>query len=151
LSAKLCLKIETRADQLERLSSAIEALGEEDEWPPDLIFRVNLALEELGLNIINHGYADGCHEIEFKLTSEAESVTIEVTDDGKPFDPLQDAPTPDVTAPLEDRPVGGLGLHLVRTLMDEMRYRREGGRNHLTLVKLRAPNLGDPSRVDSAE
>ena len=137
MSARLCLKIENRVDELGRLSAAVDSLGERDNWPPNLIFQVNLVLEELGLNIINHGHDDGFHEIEFVMTSEAGDLTIEITDDGRPFDPLKDAPAPDLVGALGDRPVGGLGIHLVRTMMDEMRYRREGDRNHLILVKRR--------------
>ncbi len=137
MSTGLSLTIETRLDELERLSAAIEALGRQENWPPALIFRANLVLEELALNIINHGHDDGLHEIEIKLTSEAEALTIEVTDDGKPFDPLTHIRPPDAMGSLEDRPVGGLGIHLVRTMMDELRYKREGGRNHLILVKRR--------------
>ena len=137
MSAKLRLTIETRLDELERLSTTIEDLGRDDNWSFDLSFQVNLVLEELWLNVVNHGHEDGFHEVEIELTSEAESLTVEITDEGKPFNPLNEAPAPDVTASLEDRSMGGLGLHLVRTLMDELRYRREGGRNHLTLVKRR--------------
>ena len=137
MSARLCLKIETRLEELERLSAAVEALGRQDNWSSRLIFQVNLVLEELGLNIINHGHDDRFHEIDIVLTSEAQVLTIEVTDDGEPFDPLKDAPAPDLATTLENRPVGGLGIHLVRTVMDEMLYRREGDRNHLTLVKHR--------------
>jgi anti-sigma regulatory factor (Ser/Thr protein kinase) len=137
LSAKLRLTIETKLDEMERLSTAIEDVGRDDDWPADLTFQVNLVLEELWLNVVNHGHDGGFHEVEIGLTSEAEAVTIEITDDGKPFDPLNDAPTPDVMGPLNDRTVGGLGIHLVRTMMDEMRYRREGGKNHLILVKRR--------------
>ena len=137
MSAKLRLTIETRLEELDRLSAAIEDFGRDNNWPPDLTFQVNLVLEELWLNVVNHGHDGGFHEVEIELTSEAEALTIEITDDGKPFNPLNEAPAPDVTASLEDRSVGGLGLHLVRTLMDELRYRREGGRNHLTLVKRR--------------
>lgn len=137
MSAKLHLTVETRLEEMERLSSAIEDLGRGDDWPADLSFQVNLVLEELWLNVVNHGHDDGFHEVEIELTSEAEAVTIETTDDGKPFDPLNDAPEPDLKGPLNDRTVGGLGIHLVRTMMDEMRYRREGGKNHLLLVKRR--------------
>ena len=126
MSAKLRLTIETRLEELDRLSAAIEDFGRDDDWPPDLTFQVNLALEELWLNVVNHGHDGGFHEVEIELTSEASAVTIEITDDGKPFNPLNEALAPDVTASLEDRSVGGLGLHLVRTLMDELRYRREG-------------------------
>ena len=137
MNARLCLKIETRLDELERLSTAVEALGKREDWPPDLIYRVNLVLEELAVNVINHGHDDGFHEMEIVVTSEAEVLTIEIADDGKPFDPVKDGPSPNLTGPLEDRLVGGLGLHIVRTTMDEMCYRREGGKNHLTLVKRR--------------
>ena len=65
-------------------------------------------------------------------------MTIEMVDDGKPFDPLTEAPVPDVNAPMDERPIGGLGVFLVRKLMDELTYRREEGRNHLTLVAYRA-------------
>ena len=115
----------------------MEEFGDSEQWPPDLIFRVNLVLEELGLNIINYGRSDGLHEIEITLTSEPESLTIEIVDNGRPFDPGRDAPDPQVDSGIADRPIGGLGVHLVRTMMDELHYRREGGRNYLTLVKER--------------
>ncbi len=135
MSAKLSLKIKPRLEELKRISAAIEDFGGEENWSPALVFRVNLVLEELGLNIMSYGHDDHLHEIEITLTSEADVFTIEVADDGRPFDPLNDAPRPNLEAALEDRAVGGLGLHLVRTLMDEMHYRRERGKNHLTLIK----------------
>ena len=137
MSAKLSFNIETKPEQLERVFAAVEETGQQESWPSDLVFRVNLVLEELILNIINHGHDEGLHEIELTLTSEADAVTIEISDDGRPFDPVTDVPTPDVSAPLEERPIGGLGIHLVRTMMDELDYRRESGRNHLTLVSRR--------------
>ena len=137
MSAKLRLTVETKLDEMERLASAVEDFGRDDDWPADLTYQVNLALEELWLNVVNHGHDSGLHEVEIELTSEAEALTIEITDDGKPFDPLQDAPKPSVNAPLDDRPIGGLGVYLVRTLMDEMEYKREDGKNRLTLVKRR--------------
>ena len=139
MSSRLCLKLETRLDELERLAAAVEDLGQRSNWPPDLIFQVNLVLEEIGINIMNHGHDGGLHEIEVRLTSEPRSLTIEIIDDGKPFDPLKDTPPPNVTAPLAERPVGGLGVYLVRALMDELRYQRAEGRNRLTLVKHRGP------------
>ena len=138
MSAKLVLKIETRREELDTITAAVEDLGQREGWPPDLVYKVNLGLEELGLNIMDHGHDQGLHEIEITLISEADALTIEIVDDGRPFDPLNDAPLPDTNAPIEDRPVGGLGVHLVRTMMDEMHYRRESGRNHLTLVARRA-------------
>ena len=137
MSAKLRLIVATKLDEMDRLASAVEDFGRDDDWPDDLTFQVNLALEELWLNVVNHGHTGGFHEVEIELTSEAEAVTIEITDDGIPFDPLHDAPKPSVDAPLDDRPIGGLGIYLVQTMMDELEYKREEGKNRLTLVKRR--------------
>ena len=137
MSAKLSLTVETRLEELDGLAASVEDFAREQEWPLDLTFQVNLILEELWLNVVNYGHDSGEHVVEIELTSEAKSLTIEITDDGKPFNPLENAPVPDVTAALDDRSIGGLGVHLVRTMMDEMRYSRKGGRNHLILVKRR--------------
>ena len=134
MSEQLKLKVETNPSELERISAAVEDIGQRENWPAQFIFRVNLVLEELGLNIMNYGHDEGLHEFEITLTSEADVLRIEVTDDGRPFDPLNEAPEPDLDASVDDRQVGGLGLHLVRKMVDEMSYRREQHRNHLTLV-----------------
>ena len=135
---ELNLTIVNRIEELRRLAALVEEFGAGENWPPDLVFQVNLVLEEVAINVINYGHDGGLHEIEIALTSELDALTIEVIDDGRAFDPTEDAKVPDVTLPMEERPVGGLGVYLVRTMMDEMRYRREEGRNHLTLVKYRA-------------
>ncbi len=137
MSANLSLKVETKIKELERIFAAVEDFGQKDDWSPDVIFRVNLVLEELAINIIHYGYDEGIHEIDITLTSESDALTIEIKDDGRPFDPLNDAPAPDLTSALEDRHVGGLGHYLVRTMVDEIRYRREGDRNHSTLTVYR--------------
>ncbi len=138
MSAKLSLRMGFEADDLPRVQAAIGEFGREQEWPPDVEFQVDLVLEELVLNVVNHGSGGGAGEIEIELVSDAEAVTIEIIDDGKPFDPLTDAPVPDTESGIEDRAVGGLGIHLVRTMMDEVSYRREENRNHMILVKRRS-------------
>ena len=134
MSGRLHLELEARPEELERINAALEEFGECEAWPPKLLFRVNLVLEELSLNVMTHGQEAGANELEVIVTSDAETITIEIVDDGPRFDPLQDAPLPDPEASLEERPVGGLGIHLVRTMMDEVRYRYEDGKNRLTLV-----------------
>ena len=134
MSEQFKLRVETNPSELERISAAVEDIGQRENWPAQLIFRVNLVLEELGLNIMSYGYDEGLHEFEITLTSEADVLRIEVTDDGRPFDPLNEAPEPNLDASVDDRQVGGLGIHLVRTMVDEMSYRREQDKNHLTLV-----------------
>lgn len=135
MSATISLNLAPEIDELKRLYEAVESLGEQEEWPPGLIFQVNLALEELGINIMNYG--ETAEEILVSLASDEDSITIIISDAGKPFNPLTEGPEPDITQELDDRPIGGLGVYLVRTLMDELHYRREGDRNHLTLVKHR--------------
>ena len=65
---------------------------------------------------------------------DGEELVLEISDDGKPFDPTQ-APPPKLNAALEERRIGGLGVYLVRTMMDEIAYRRSDGRNHLVMRK----------------
>jgi anti-sigma regulatory factor (Ser/Thr protein kinase) len=137
LTEKLTLKFETRIEELMRLQSEIEQLGEREDWDPALVFHVNLAVEELATNIMNYGHSEGLHEFEVILSSEPDHLTIDIWDDGQPFDPLTEAPEPDLDASLEDRRIGGLGIYFAETLMDEMRYERGDGRNHLTLIKRR--------------
>jgi len=72
--------------------------------------------------------------IEVVLSLNAGELTIDFSDDGRPFDPLIAAP-PDLDQPLADRPVGGLGLHILRSLVDHARYRRDGDRNRLVLTR----------------
>ena len=90
----------------------------------------------MGVNIVNYSGATG--DIEISLFSDDERVTVEISDDGRPFNPLTELEPPDVDAPLGDRPIGGLGVHLVRTLMDEMHYSRQDGKNRLAMTKLKA-------------
>ncbi len=134
MGATLSMAIKTTRDELGRIATAIEALGQEEGWPDDLVFRVNLVLEELILNIIDYGTDGGDPDISLVLASEEDSITIDLSDGGRPFDPLTEAPTPDLTAAVGERRVGGLGVHLTKTLMDDVRYSHEDGRNRLSIV-----------------
>ena len=131
----ISLTIAPRHDQLDQITAAVEELGERDNWPLDLVFKVNLVLEELGVNVVN--YSRDASEIAISLASDEHAVSVEIVDDGPPFNPLADAAEPDLDAPLEDRPIGGLGIHLVREMMDELHYSREEGKNRLAMVKLK--------------
>ncbi len=103
------------------------------------VHSLRLALEEAVVNVINHGYADGQpHTFTVELAAADRRVTIVVNDDAPAYDPLSRAEV-DVTKPLEDRPIGGLGVHLVKKLMDSARYERRDGRNILTLVRTLGP------------
>lgn len=131
-------EIDTNAEELRRITSQVEELGQQDSWPPELVYLVNLTLEELGLNALTHGRDLGLNELEITIKSEMDKLVIEISDNGAPFDPLKDAPIPDPKAPLETRPIGGLGIYLVRQVVDDIQYRRGRGRNHLTLITRRS-------------
>lgn len=134
-SSHLTLSLKNDLAEITRASAAVEELGERHDATPDAIYAINLALEEVLTNTISYGYDDGAaHEIVVEFNLQENELTVTLTDDARPFDPLQ-APAPDVNAALEDRPIGGLGIHLVKTMMDGMRYRREQEKNILTLIK----------------
>ena len=96
---------------------------------------LNLALEEIITNIIIHGYTDDReHIISVHLNVRPGEVWVEVKDDGRPFNPLE-APEADTTTPLEERSIGGLGIHLVRKVTDGLEYERVGDKNLFTLKK----------------
>jgi anti-sigma regulatory factor (Ser/Thr protein kinase) len=87
-----------------------------------------------------HGYTDeAVHEIRVRLAVSSESLDVEVEDDGVPFDPATARATPPPKGGVQDRPAGGLGLHFVHHLMDEVSYVRVGARNRLRLRKLLRP------------
>ncbi len=100
--------------------------------PTKLQNRFSLSLDEVLTNIITHSIGDrGDREIAVRIDIDGGFLSATVSDDGKPFDPLSQ-PEPDIHAPIEKRKVGGLGIHLMRKLMDKVAYRRAGGRNELS-------------------
>ena len=125
--------------ELERLSGAIEQFGKRHGLPTAVLFDLHLALDEILTNVVAYAYDDRDeHEIIVRLgcagDGNAQRIEVEVEDDGRPFNPLEAAP-PDVHAPIEDRPIGGLGIYLVRRVMDDLEYRRQADRNVLVLRK----------------
>lgn len=103
--------------------------------PPGAEHFANLAIEELATNLIKYGYDDAEeHIIEFELSFADGELVIVAIDDGHLFNPLE-APEPETNLPVEERPIGGMGIHLLRHLADSMDYERREGKNRLTLRK----------------
>lgn len=118
------------------LAERIEAFGAEGSLSIQHIYQLNLVLDELITNIVSYGYDDDRpHEIQLQLRAEPGLLIAVLSDDGKPFNPLEEAPAAVLEGSIEDRPIGGLGIHFMRTLMDEVAYQREADHNRLTLIK----------------
>jgi serine/threonine-protein kinase RsbW len=102
---------------------------------PDILHDVILAVDESATNIVMHGYRGQPGAVEVEVKPEGDALVVCLRDQAPPFDPTQ-LPSPDLTLPFDQRPVGGLGVYLTRTLLDEVTYRAtpQGG-NELTLVK----------------
>ncbi len=131
------ITLANRIDELERLHAFLVALATAGELPESEVDPLNLVLEELVTNVIRHAHDDDAeHEIRISIETSRDGVEVEVEDDGRPFDPA-DAPRPDLDASLEERPIGGLGVHLVREMTDELRYERVGGSNIVRLKRAR--------------
>lgn len=121
--------------ELARLNDFLSRFWTDNRLPSDLALDTSLALEEVFANVVMHGYRDSAeHEILVRLAVEDGRVVLAVEDDGIPFNPVE-VPPVDTSLPLEQRAVGGLGVHLVRSLMGEVEYARQNGRNRLVMRK----------------
>jgi anti-anti-sigma factor len=102
---------------------------------PDAVRRgMTVALDELLTNTMEYGLAGGGGEVTVEAELYADRLTVTLTDDGAEFDPFSRV-TPDTTLSVDDRPIGGLGIHLVRNLVDDATYQRRSGRNVVVLTK----------------
>ena len=118
-----------------RLNDFIEDIGNEFSLTPDVVFNLTLVLEEAVVNVINYAYPKEDHEsIYLSAKMQDGSIIFVLSDSGKEFDPTM-APEADVTLSAEDRQIGGLGIFLIRQIMNEVRYERIDGKNVLTLEK----------------
>ncbi|MGE0043716.1 MAG: ATP-binding protein [Vicinamibacterales bacterium] len=129
------LTLRNDLSELPRITDAVEALAERHQLTSPTVMAVNLAIEEVFTNVVSYGFDEpGEHTIELALAVRDGSVLATVADGGRPHDPLQQD-DPDVDVPLEERKIGGLGVMLVRELMDEVTYARRDGRNVLSMRK----------------
>jgi len=137
-SYEIALQLEV--SEVPRLIAWVERAAADQGVPASIALRVALALEEAVANVIGHAFADVAppYVLRVRLDIAPDSLTAEVIDNGREFHPTT-APTPDLAQPIEDRQPGGLGIHLMRGMMDRIDYRRADGLNRLILVK----RLGD--------
>jgi anti-sigma regulatory factor (Ser/Thr protein kinase) len=140
MTTPLELILLNRPSEIARLQDQLEALSGQLHLAPKTLHDVQLAVEEHLTNILKYGFEDQAeHRIQVRVLTEATELRIEVEDDGRPFDPLKHPP-PDLSQPLEARPVGGLGIHMMRKCMDRIEYRRANEKNVLLMIKqIKAP------------
>lgn len=129
------LVIENEIEQLTQVATFVEEMSEEQGWGPELVFNLNLVLEEAMTNVVMYAYPEGeKHEIWLTAKIQDNTLTLILEDEGAHFDPTQ-VPDADTTLSAEERPIGGLGIFLIRQMMDDVAYARQEDRNVLTMTK----------------
>ena len=122
-------------EQVPQLADFVDMVCEELDFDPSLAIQMNLAIEEAVVNVMSYAYPAGVlGNVNIEAQANEERLKFTITDNGIPFDPTAKAEV-DTTLSAEDRPIGGLGIHLVRQLMDSINYERIDGKNILTLRK----------------
>jgi len=128
-------ELTNRSSELATLCERLEGIGATLRLSRRSIFEINLAMDEIFTNIISYGYADQAeHAVRVCVSADGDRLTVVVEDDGVPFNPVE-RPTPQAPDNVESCKIGGLGIHLVKNLVDELSYSRCGGKNILTLKK----------------
>lgn len=102
---------------------------------PDIAFQLQLVLDEAVANVVNYAYSESGQEFQVTIDKVDAQLVVQVVDHGIPFDPTQDSVAPDITLSVEERPIGGLGIFLIKEMMDEVEYQRQGDSNILTMKK----------------
>jgi anti-sigma regulatory factor (Ser/Thr protein kinase) len=129
------ISLEGNVRELERLTAGIAGFCAANALDSDVEFDLNLVLEELFSNSLRHGGCEGMPDAaHVRLSLTADGVALEYSDRGAAFNPL-DAPEPDLARPLTERSAGGLGVHLVRRVVQDLRYRRRGESNQITMTR----------------
>jgi anti-sigma regulatory factor (Ser/Thr protein kinase) len=127
--------INNQVKELTTMAGRINKLAEDWKLPQALTMNINLVIEEALSNIIFYAFPDNDqHEIKVLLTLDNNQLTIKITDNGIPFNPLSQQ-QPDISLPVEERPIGGLGIFLISQIMDKMHYTRRNNQNILKLNK----------------
>jgi serine/threonine-protein kinase RsbW len=133
LAAELSAVLENRLSEIGRFADVVERFLPARGVPEAIVFRINMAIDELLTNVITYGYGDDeRHLIQVGIAVRDGVVDVLIEDDGREFDPLCRASV-DTTSAIEERQIGGLGIHLVKEMLERVDYRRADGRNRIAL------------------
>jgi serine/threonine-protein kinase RsbW len=128
--------ITNKIDELDLIRQFLEQLGTEWSLDPTVVFELNLVLEEYITNLVFYAYSDqAAHEISIEVENEQAQLTLIVTDDGRKFNILEMPENEEIDKPLEERKIGGLGIHFIKTLTDHLEYKSDGKKNRLIMRK----------------
>lgn len=132
---KKILILKNKNSEIRILANGVLDFGRENDLHQNVLDDIRLAFEEMFSNIVSYGFDDDReHEIVMEMELGADLLTMKIRDDGRPFNPTEYV-NPDLEKPLDKREVGGLGIHLVRHVIDEWEYKSEQGKNILTMKK----------------
>jgi serine/threonine-protein kinase RsbW len=132
---KFSFKLKSRLSELDKLCRNLETFGRKAGLSKKCIFEINLALDELFTNIISYGFCDDeDHLIKITIAPQNETLCLCIEDDGVPFNPVE-FNEPVIQCNIEECKIGGLGIHIIKNLMDEVCYERCRGKNIITLKK----------------
>ena len=122
-------------ETIPQLNELIDMACEEVGIDMAMTMSLNLAIEEAVVNVMNYAYPNGTGDVQVNIDADSHKIVITLTDSGIPFDPTKKSEV-DTTLSVEERPIGGLGIHLVRQIMDTISYQRSGNQNILTMEKI---------------
>ncbi len=129
------LTISNKTSELSRLKSWITELTKTHQIPEEPSHALILAMDEMVANIISYAYDDNeIHDIDIEIKFFKKSLQLTIIDSGRQFNPLH-TPDPDTQSPLEERPVGGMGIYLAKNMMDDIQYNYVANKNHLVMYK----------------
>jgi len=127
------LIVEASVNNLEKVMNFVNSSLEEHNCEPDLQNQIDIAVEEIYINIVNYAYKPENGDVVIFISA-GEEIVIRFEDTGRPYNPLEKA-DPDLSKPLMERKIGGLGIYLTKNLMDKVTYSRVDNANILTMTK----------------
>ena len=135
MSTHKTVRITNQRDQIDTVRKFFDEYSKENKLTEKTVHDIQMALDELLTNIVNYGYEDSDeHKIEVRFGINDDAVRVEIIDDSKPYNILEQE-NPDISLSVEDKPIGGLGIFLIKKLMSNVDYYTKEGKNHLVMTK----------------
>ena len=135
MSTNKTVQITNQRDQVDTVRKFFDDYSKENKLTEKTVHDIQMALDELLTNIVNYGYEDSDeHKIDVRFGINDDAVRVEIIDDSKPYNILEQE-SPDISLSVEDKPIGGLGIFLIKKLMSNVDYYTKEGKNHLVMTK----------------